>query len=298
MKKGTIRKLLATSVLACIASGSQAADVEWWSYQIDMKWTAADFDTATAGFEKSSYSSGLDSAMLSWGAKSGINDFLVSYAGYSQARSSLYIAGDKERDKHFRDGWNGYYDQTRTPTTYVNMFRHTNNAIPATTEDLRYAQLTMSVELKARDGNSYVTAANENVTFDMYFYETPNTGGNNCPWGSCNDDLFVFSTKHEDSSIVFDYDNSIYSFDYFITGVTIELFNADTCSIVSKGALTGACYGFRTFEGTQNTLQLGFSIASLGSPRIPVPEPETYAMLLAGLGVIGAIVRRRNNVAY
>jgi hypothetical protein len=25
----------------------------------------------------------------------------------------------------------------------------------------------------------------------------------------------------------------------------------------------------------------------------PVPEPETYAMLLAGLGVMGAVVRRR-----
>ena len=25
----------------------------------------------------------------------------------------------------------------------------------------------------------------------------------------------------------------------------------------------------------------------------PVPEPETYAMLLAGLGLIGAVARRR-----
>ena len=29
----------------------------------------------------------------------------------------------------------------------------------------------------------------------------------------------------------------------------------------------------------------------------PVPEPETYAMLLAGLGLIGAIARRRNGKA-
>ncbi|MBK9347554.1 MAG: PEP-CTERM sorting domain-containing protein [Burkholderiales bacterium] len=28
-----------------------------------------------------------------------------------------------------------------------------------------------------------------------------------------------------------------------------------------------------------------------------VPEPETYAMLLAGLGLMGAIARRRNNKA-
>jgi len=29
----------------------------------------------------------------------------------------------------------------------------------------------------------------------------------------------------------------------------------------------------------------------------PVPEPETYAMLLAGLGVMGAIARRRSRAA-
>ena len=29
----------------------------------------------------------------------------------------------------------------------------------------------------------------------------------------------------------------------------------------------------------------------------PVPEPETYAMLLAGLGVMGAIARRRKQAA-
>jgi hypothetical protein len=28
----------------------------------------------------------------------------------------------------------------------------------------------------------------------------------------------------------------------------------------------------------------------------PIPEPETYAMMLAGLGVIGSIVRRRRPV--
>ncbi|HQR04791.1 MAG TPA: PEP-CTERM sorting domain-containing protein [Rhodocyclaceae bacterium] len=29
----------------------------------------------------------------------------------------------------------------------------------------------------------------------------------------------------------------------------------------------------------------------------PVPEPETYAMLMAGLGALGAIARRRKKAA-
>jgi hypothetical protein len=34
-------------------------------------------------------------------------------------------------------------------------------------------------------------------------------------------------------------------------------------------------------------------ISLTASPVTPVPEPETYAMLLAGLGLMGAIARRR-----
>ena len=32
-----------------------------------------------------------------------------------------------------------------------------------------------------------------------------------------------------------------------------------------------------------------------GAMAAAVPEPETYAMLLAGLGLMGAVVRRRSN---
>ena len=39
-----------------------------------------------------------------------------------------------------------------------------------------------------------------------------------------------------------------------------------------------------------------YALDSLATPSAPtpaVPEPETYAMLLAGLGVVGMAVRRR-----
>jgi len=36
-----------------------------------------------------------------------------------------------------------------------------------------------------------------------------------------------------------------------------------------------------------------YSIGITSSPTLAVPEPETYAMLLAGLGIVGAVARRR-----
>ncbi|HQM87597.1 MAG TPA: PEPxxWA-CTERM sorting domain-containing protein, partial [Methylotenera sp.] len=47
------------------------------------------------------------------------------------------------------------------------------------------------------------------------------------------------------------------------------------------------------FGGTAN--RVGFDNITFGSstPVTSVPEPETYAMLLAGLGLIGFSVRRR-----
>jgi hypothetical protein len=55
---------------------------------------------------------------------------------------------------------------------------------------------------------------------------------------------------------------------------------------------------FITSTGTQDPLYLKegsqFAMAlHSGDVLAPVPEPETYAMLLAGLGLIGAVVRRR-----
>lgn len=45
-----------------------------------------------------------------------------------------------------------------------------------------------------------------------------------------------------------------------------------------------------TFRYDSATQTLNFAAAAVA----PVPEPETYAMLLAGLAVIGGVVRRRN----
>lgn len=43
------------------------------------------------------------------------------------------------------------------------------------------------------------------------------------------------------------------------------------------------------------TFEINYTL-SAQAPVIPIPEPESYAMLLAGLGLVSAVIRRRRNV--
>ncbi len=53
--------------------------------------------------------------------------------------------------------------------------------------------------------------------------------------------------------------------------------------------------GAQTWQGKTNT-RFAWAVrdGDVASVAAPIPEPETYAMLLAGLGLLGVIARRRN----
>ncbi|MBK1682881.1 FxDxF family PEP-CTERM protein [Rhodoferax fermentans] len=63
---------------------------------------------------------------------------------------------------------------------------------------------------------------------------------------------------------------------------------------LTLGSLAAGSYYLNIYGSTVGTLGGGYSGAISVTPfTAPVPEPETFAMLLAGLGVMGAIARRR-----
>lgn len=65
----------------------------------------------------------------------------------------------------------------------------------------------------------------------------------------------------------------------------------------SKGSFllkAGTYHVTGTFDSAAATA-FGAGVGAVELVSAPVPEPETYALLLAGLGVIGAIARRRLN---
>ena len=61
---------------------------------------------------------------------------------------------------------------------------------------------------------------------------------------------------------------------------------------LANGDSANASFNLSPFDpGTGNTYT--FTITQTPTVMSPIPEPETYAMLLAGLGLMGAMVRRR-----
>jgi hypothetical protein len=71
-------------------------------------------------------------------------------------------------------------------------------------------------------------------------------------------------------------------------------------SFNNAAGLNNALISLTSVAGTQGAFAAASSVIQIGSPgtiAAAVPEPETYAMLLAGLGLIGAIARQRSKRA-
>lgn len=79
-------------------------------------------------------------------------------------------------------------------------------------------------------------------------------------------------------------------FEILANGIGYAAINVDDGLLQSKLVTINTATGAATVVGTFNGTINGLAIA-------PVPEPETYAMLVAGLGLVGAASRRRNKKA-
>ncbi|MFN4063761.1 MAG: FxDxF family PEP-CTERM protein [Parazoarcus communis] len=86
----------------------------------------------------------------------------------------------------------------------------------------------------------------------------------------------------------------LFSIDQFTVTLTgpdgvIPLTTSST-SAVGEGLFTPGSWFFTVSGKATGTMGGAYSFAVVTQP---VPEPETYAMLLAGLGLVGAVARRR-----
>jgi len=100
---------------------------------------------------------------------------------------------------------------------------------------------------------------------------------------------------------IFDFNSS---FIYFTYGSGVEMKESLAQMITGDSALW--FYGASlTFDTLDSSFHLNWSGSSMGytitritlAYTYPIPEPETWAMLLAGLGVVGAVTSRRRKGA-
>jgi len=79
-----------------------------------------------------------------------------------------------------------------------------------------------------------------------------------------------------------------------LTGFTLDSSsgprNLDFTGSLAAHSSTTATFNLSPFDPGANNGPTTFTLTQVPS----IPEPETYAMLLAGLGLMGSIVRRRN----
>ena len=92
---------------------------------------------------------------------------------------------------------------------------------------------------------------------------------------------------------------AISRFEALLDGTALNFLSVPVA--VPGGTVTiNVLYGSKTLDTGPHTLNVtglaGATGASYGGSIAvaPVPEPETYAMLLVGLGLMGAVVRHRN----
>ena len=279
MSTKTISKLAVASVLAFAVSTSQAAVEDTWIYTLNLKW-----DTNTVKYGPNTggttYPGGTTTTqhLLSWGAQGA--DYRVNNTadGGGYNRSALEITTPTATGTINTDG----------NSVNANMFTHYNNVIWSVYPSLLSAGLSVSVDL-ALPGSESLFRLEQ--TFTVYFKETENTGLQ-CGYGLCDDDIFAIVTvvpTLDNFNRSFEYHGYEYTFNYFESTDYLKPLSAAACQAAGIKAGT-ACYGFTTAESMQTPVQFGFSITA-----VPIPEPETYAMLLAGLGMVGVVVRRRRH---
>jgi hypothetical protein len=100
-----------------------------------------------------------------------------------------------------------------------------------------------------------------------------------------------YSVTQNGSGAQFDVYFNFNDADPYAGSIQCALDSTTDCTWTSDGTAASLTGDYRMLPGVLHAYKV--SAADLGSYTAPVPEPETYALLLAGLGLVGFAARRR-----
>lgn len=154
----------------------------------------------------------------------------------------------------------------------------------------------------ATDNGLYARGTELSSTSALNFYRAAPTGGGPANSFEGNTQPITLDTSarvtltRTTSGLVTAYVNGIQQFD-FADGFGQALFSDPTHIAYFFRDENASHYedptGVVSYIRIYDTALTGAEVATLTAPAAPVPEPESYALLLAGLGLLGFAARRR-----
>lgn len=156
---------------------------------------------------------------------------------------------------------------------------------PYTTSDNIEGSITFSSALGNNLANENVTAS----TTSFSFSDGVNTISNLSPNATFYKNRFILSTDAVGSIV--QWDLSMYSgpdSSNFVRVISVNAVFSGKPYILDEGAI----YAVNHFTGD------GYNRGPSGQWVVAIPEPETYALMLAGLGLLGVMTRRRESNAF
>lgn len=215
---------------------------------------------------------------LTAGGSATIGDAIFTTSSNQSTGTGVIQSFVRVQDNGIADGYN---------TSGRPMFYEDTNTSPSFTHDLALSD----VPVVTIEGTAYreflldinQTSANPLLSLDMLKFATSDTGGATGEWGTFGTQ--VYSLGENRLFLNYDLNNGSGSGDLFVYVPTAVFGDASFIYLYSQFGAFGGDYaendGFEEWAVRTPT------------PVAAIPEPETYALMLAGLAAVGFMARRR-----
>jgi len=289
MKVSRTTRFIAAALTLCAAATTQAQVVDSWDYRMSSTWKNWNFIEG-GGFQNNvAYGA---NSVIEWGVEQYMSQGLQYHtadhnAHPNSSRSGIAFVSSFQPSTRPEYGWGqfnmtgGYASGSGTLANagdYIltNAIAYYNSDLSLTSKILTSVDFTQDVYIKPSDADrdSWLNISSGSTLHHMTVQEH---GGN------VTIDFAPITGSFEYNGYLYDYTWGIMG----VFGIVEPYGNAYDIATTTNGSITS----FITAENSNAYIAFGLRLDNV--TPMPVPEPETYSMLLAGLAVVGTVARRR-----